>query len=142
MTRRLAALSICAALGWPMAASAADVTGLWRTETDNGLVDIRPCGDSVCGHLTGSDEIDRRPDLKDSHNRIETQRGRPLKGLLLLHGFIPAAPGGAAWTGGIIYNPDDGHSYAARLNLADGDHLNVKGCFGPFCQTQHWVRVH
>ncbi|MFG1464655.1 DUF2147 domain-containing protein [Xanthobacter sp. DSM 24535] len=133
-----AALSIAALPIAALPARAADVTGTWATPTKNGLVEITRCGSSVCGRLVSSDGIKADPGLKDVNNSNAALRTRPLKGLQILQGF---AGGPAEWTGGEIYNADDGKTYSATLRL-DGDNtLNVRGCvIVPFCKTQTWTR--
>lgn len=121
------------------AVAAPDVAGLWRTPGDGGLVRISHCGESLCGTLLTSTRLKQDPTLTDSHNRDQTQRARPLKGLELFHGFKGS---GGAWREGMIYNPHDGGTYHASLELASPDRLKVSGClFGPLCQTQVWERA-
>lgn len=120
-------------------AFAADVTGTWLTDTDEGVVEITACGSSVCGRLVSSDDIKKNPGLTDSKNADASQRNRTLKGLLLLQGFTGS---GGNWTGGKIYNPDDGKTYSATLTLEGDNMLKVRGCVVvPFCQTQTWTRT-
>ncbi|MEW6256369.1 MAG: DUF2147 domain-containing protein [Pseudomonadota bacterium] len=120
-------------------ALAADVTGTWMTPTDEGIVEIKACGSSVCGTLVSSDDIKKNPALTDSKNADAAQRNRPLKGLLMLSGFTGA---GGSWSGGKIYNPDDGKTYTATLTLKGDNTLEVRGCvFVPLCQTQTWTRA-
>ncbi len=115
------------------------VIGRWRTETKNGIVEIQRCGQSICGRLVTSDKLRTDPALKDLNNRDESQRNRPLKGLMILSGFTQSADG---WSGGKIYNADDGRTYSAKVTLLGGDRLSVRGCvFVPLCKTQTWVRV-
>jgi uncharacterized protein (DUF2147 family) len=122
----------------PSAALANPAEGLWRTQTQGGVVRVGPCGAQVCGWLHDSPDLKREPDAKDARNRDAAQRDRKLKGLQLLSGF---SGGPARWTGGMIYNPDDGRSYRSELTLADPNTLKVKGCLGPICRTQTWTRV-
>ncbi|MFG1395772.1 DUF2147 domain-containing protein [Roseixanthobacter pseudopolyaromaticivorans] len=118
---------------------AADVTGTWLTPTDQGVVEIVPCGGSVCGRLVSSDDIKTNPGLTDSKNSNASLRGRTLKGLLILQGFTGS---GGNWSGGQIYNPDDGKTYSASLSLAGDNTLKVRGCVVvPFCETQTWTRA-
>lgn len=118
--------------------AAAPVDGLWRTETRGGIVRIAPCGVQVCGTLDDSPDLRREPDATDARNRDASKRSRPLKGVTLLDGF---SGGPDRWTGGTIYNPEDGRTYRSELSLAGPDTLKVKGCVGPFCRTQTWTRA-
>lgn len=113
--------------------------GHWRTQTKNGIVEIAPCGTSICGKLIGSDGLKANPGLLDSHNKDAALRGRRLMGLQILGGFTR---GDGEWTGGTIYNADDGGTYKATVTPIDADHLKVKGCIiWPLCKSQTWTRV-
>lgn len=66
-------------------------------------------------------------------------RGQPLIGTIILRGFAETAPG--VWSGGSVYNPDDGRSYSGTIRLTATGMLELKGCaLGIFCQTQRWRR--
>lgn len=130
-------------LGMMLAAAAAvspdAAIGRWKTETKNGIVEVAKCGASICGKLVSSDGIRANPDLTDSNNKDTALRGRKLMGLQILGGFTRE---NAAWTGGTIYNGDDGGTYKATVTPADADHLKVRGCIvWPLCKTQTWTRV-
>jgi len=113
--------------------------GRWRTETRNGIVQIEHCGPSICGTLVGSDGLKANPNLLDSRNKDASLRGRKLMGLRILQGFTR---GDGQWTGGSIYNGDDGGTYKATVTPVDADHLKVRGCImWPLCKTQTWTRI-
>ena len=132
-------LTMLAALAIAAAAPDDAVIGRWRTETRNGIVEITPCGASICGRLIGSDGLRANPALTDLNNKDPSMRRRPLDGLRILSGFTRAD---GAWDDGTIYNGEDGKTYGARVTPQDRDHLLVRGCiFVPFCKTQTWTRV-
>lgn len=136
--RTFAAVACVTTLG-TAPAFAADVTGLWATPVHGGQVEITKCGASVCGRIVTSEGIKADPALKDTNNADAAQRGRQLKGLLILKSF---SGGPTEWTGGEIYNAEDGKTYSATLTLNANDTLNVRGCvFVPLCKTQTWTRV-
>ena len=115
------------------------VVGHWRTETRGGVVDIERCGASICGRLITSEHLRTDPTIKDVKNHDASLRGRPLKNLLILNGF---KADGDAWTGGTIYNADDGRTYNAKVTPVGPNRLTVRGCvFVPLCKTQTWTRV-
>ncbi len=115
------------------------VTGRWKTQTRNAIVEIQRCGPSICGRILSSDALRTNPDLRDARNSNVQLRTRPLKGLQILGGFTAD---GANWSGGKIYNAEDGKTYSADITLAGPDQLKLRGCvFKPFCRTQTWTRV-
>ena len=121
------------------AASPDAAIGRWRTETRGGIVEIAHCGGSICGKLVSSDGLRANPNLLDGHNKDPALRGRRLMGLQVLGGF---ARGENVWTGGTIYNGDDGGTYKATVTPIDADHLRVKGCIiWPLCKSQTWTRI-
>lgn len=115
------------------------VVGRWKTETRNGIVEITRCGSSLCGKLLSSDAINANPAARDTNNKDEKLRGRPLKGLQILGGFTFKD---GVWNGGTIYNGEDGKTYDARITSVDANRLKLRGCiFVPLCKNQTWTRV-
>ena len=47
----------------------------------------------------------------------------------------------AMWWRGRIYDPKNGKSYRSIIRRKGPGVLEVKGCIGPFCQTQVWKRL-
>ncbi|HYG27023.1 MAG TPA: DUF2147 domain-containing protein [Caulobacteraceae bacterium] len=130
-----AATAVLASAG---AAQAADITGLWATDSDNGKVQIYNCGEGICGKLVDADQIRANPNQTDRYNKNKSLRSRKVKGLVLFSGYTG---GPTEWKGGAIYDPksgDTGRNGKLRLN---GDKLEVKGCLGPICRTKHWTRA-
>lgn len=133
-----ALLAAGGASGSPSAAPSA-IAGRWATPTKHGVVDITPCGASICGRLVDSDGLRANPALRDVHNKDARENGRPLKGLLMLQGFSPGEKG---WDGGTIYNPDDGGTYKGTITMVDADTLKLRGCIvWPLCKSQTWKRI-
>jgi uncharacterized protein (DUF2147 family) len=130
-------LSLLAAASAALAPEVA--IGRWRTETRHGVVEVERCGASICGKLVGSDGLTANPNLLDANNKDPSRRGRRLMGLEILSGFTR---GDSQWTGGIIYNGDDGGTYRATVTPIDVDHLRVRGCIiWPLCKSQTWTRI-
>ena len=120
-------------------ASADGVTGQWRTQTRNGVVEIERCGETICGRLMHSTGLEANPALADLNNSDPKLRGRPLRGLQILSGFVLRQ---GAWSGGSIYNAQDGRTYQGTVTMMDPDHLKVRGCiFAPLCKTETWTRI-
>lgn len=115
------------------------VVGRWQTESRHGIVEITRCGASICGTLVSSDGIRANPQLRDEKNKKPELRARELRGLQILQGFRWSSD---SWSGGSIYNAEDGGTYGATVTMVDRDHLKLKGCIvWPLCKTQTWVRV-
>lgn len=120
-------------------AFAADATGLWATPANGGQVEIARCGNSLCGKLITSAHIKSDPTLKDIKNKDAAQRNRTLKGLQMLYDFTG---GPTKWTGGKVYNPEDGGTYSGTIEMVSDNQLKLKGCIvAPLCKTQVWTRV-
>ena len=128
-------LAILAAASMPADAA----VGRWQTENRHGVVEIARCGSSICGTLLSSDGLRANPQLRDEKNMDAQLRSRPLKDLRILQGFQWKS---GSWSGGTIYNAEDGGTYGATVTVIDSDHLRLKGCIvWPLCKTQTWIRL-
>lgn len=119
-----------------------DLAGRWATEGFGSIVEFRPCAGAagtMCGRIAwlwatapgGRPRIDRR-------NPDPALRGRSLVGVEIVSGLRQTATG--AWTGGQLYNPDDGRTYTGAVSLTGGQ-LELRGCaLGVVCRTQTWRR--
>ena len=115
------------------------VIGTWHSPVKNGIINIQKCGSSICGTLESGDDIKANPAAKDVNNKDESKRGRQLKGIQMLSGF---SWDGGAWSGGQVYNPDDGRTYSGKVTPVDANSLKLRGCvFVPLCKTDTWTRV-
>jgi uncharacterized protein (DUF2147 family) len=128
------------------ASSASDaeqiIFGTWLTQGASAIVRVAPCGDGLaCGTITWLWEpIDPSgAPVLDRQNPDAGLRARPLLGTRILSGFRPS--GEDRWTGGQIYNPEDGRAYSATLIHRNADTLVVEGCVLMFCRVQVWRRV-
>ncbi len=137
--RRLLLLAFAASCAAAPALAAAPVTGLWRMEDNNIRVRIVPCGSALCGRLAAADKLKQNPQLKDKMNKDPALRNRPVRNLLVMWGFTG---GPQKWTGGRIYNPDDGKTYKSEMTMADANTLQVKGCVvKPLCKSETLTRL-
>ena len=113
--------------------------GLWRTAEGDGLIEVRPCGADVCGFLVDHSRLKADPGAKDMMNPDPAMRARPMMDMLLLAHF---SGGPRVWSGGRIYNPDNGKTYVGDLRLLDPTRLKVTGCLvRPLCGSQVWRRA-
>lgn len=120
-------------------ALAADPTGLWQTPVHGGQVEISKCGTNLCGRIVASNNLNADPDLKDVNNSNASLRSRRIKGLAILTGFTG---GPEQWTGGTVYNTEDGKTYSGSITLVGDNTLKLTGCVvAPLCKTQTWTRL-
>jgi uncharacterized protein (DUF2147 family) len=111
----------------------------WRTASGSGIVRFERCeGARLCGSIVRV-LTPGQAGATDANNPDPALRSRPVQGLRILSGFT--ASGHGVWTGGRIYNPEDGRSYRSELRIGRDGRLQVKGCVGPVCQTQHWTQA-
>lgn len=118
--------------------AAQPVEGRWLTEERDAVITIGDCGKTLCGRITkflvtppqGADQ-------RDVNNRNPKLRSRKLMGMPVLTGFTED---GDEWRGE-IYDPKSGKTYRSIIRRKNASTLEVKGCLGPFCQTQTWKRA-
>ena len=118
--------------------AAQPVEGKWMTAEGDAVITIGDCGERLCGRITkflvtppqGADQ-------RDVNNRNPKLRNRKLLGMPVLTGFTED---GDEWRGE-IYDPKSGKTYRSIIRRKNSATLEVKGCLGPFCQTQTWKRA-
>ncbi|HBB56238.1 MAG TPA: DUF2147 domain-containing protein [Hyphomonadaceae bacterium] len=121
------------------ALAGADVMGRWLTQDGSSIVEIKPCGDSICGSIVWFDELEELgPDVRDARNKDPAQRERRILGLQIIDSFSAV---GDQWKDGRIYDPRKGRTFRAEIALRDPQQLRIKGCIGPICQNQTWTRA-
>lgn len=130
MTRTLLLLAAAAALA-ASPALAADPSGLWRTEaTEEGdflVVEIKPCGDRICGEIVSAGNVSGA--TSDTYEHI---------GRNIVTGMAP--DGENKWDDGEIWDPTEDKTYSSEMELK-GDVLTVEGCVLVFCRGQDWTRA-
>ena len=135
--RRLALATLAAVAITAPAFAAQPIAGRWTTQDRDAVIEIAPCGQALCGRIVrflvappgGADQ-------RDTNNRDPKLRARKLMGMAVLSGF---KEDGEVWRGQ-IYDPKSGRTYRSVVQRQGGT-LEVKGCLGPFCQTQTWRRA-
>jgi uncharacterized protein (DUF2147 family) len=136
----LSALTVLAPFGMaPSPAHAGEpVKGRWVTEEKDAVVAINACGPAMCGTI---DRFLVPPpqglDQRDVNNPEPKLRTRKLLGMPILTSFVAD---GNVWRGR-IYDPKSGKSYRSIIRRKGANVLEVKGCLGPFCQTQLWKKA-
>ncbi len=132
----IAALALVLSAG---AAEAAPAEGLWQTPDDHGVVQISPCGEDLCGAVVTSDRLKTDPLQTDQRNADPSLRHRHVKGLTIFQGL---KGGPTEWSGGSLYNPDDGKTYRGSMKLVGPNTMKVTGCvFFPLCRSETWTRL-
>jgi len=123
----------------PAAFAAEPITGRWVTAEKDAVIVIAPCGKALCGTIErflvappqGNDQ-------RDINNPDATKRKRKLLAATpILSAFMQESD---LWRGQ-IYDPKSGKSYRSVVRRKGPNVLEVKGCIGPFCQTQLWRRA-
>ena len=107
------------------------VKGFWADGDGDSKIEIYECGVFLCGRviqLTDPLGDDGGP-LLDVNNRDESQRDRPVLGLVLLSGFN-YDENRKAWKGGRIYDPRNGKTYKSTITMRDDGTLGIRGYIG------------
>lgn len=140
-----ASLFGAALLGLAAPVFAATPVGLWYAEGGAAQVEIRACGDAVCGRIVWlrSPFDETGCDLRDRSNSNASLRDRPLLGLEVLQGLKQSDLEGKVWTDGTIYDPSSGKTYTCSLRVEGDDRLHLRGYVGiPLLgRTTTWIRV-
>lgn len=125
-------------------ALAADPVGTWLTDGGKSRVRIANCGAALCGTIVWLKDPNNRDTgqpVTDRRNADPGKRGRPVIGIEIIAGMKPSGTPGR-WAGD-IYNPEDGKTYGASLQMIDARTVELKGCGlgGLICKTQTWSRA-
>lgn len=113
----------------------------WSTPENGARIRLAPCANDAtraCGTivwLKQAQDANGHP-MRDIANPDPDLRGRALVGLLLVRDFRQSGPG--RWTGGKIYDPNSGRTYASKLSVNVDGTLKVEGCVTIICQAQTW----
>ncbi|HEV2532085.1 DUF2147 domain-containing protein [Phenylobacterium sp.] len=125
----------------PALANQDPAVGQWLTEDGFAHVAIAPCSSDpalVCGAVTWLKDPVGHPN-RDIHNPDRSLRDRPLVGVMVIRDMKNEGPG--RWTGGRVYDPESGRSYAGRLRAVSRNRLEVDGCVLGVCDSETWTRV-
>jgi uncharacterized protein (DUF2147 family) len=121
------ALIIVVAATVPLARgqTAPALAGEWATPGLGAVVRFEPCASAptMCGRLIWAWD-----ESAMTHLRV---------GELMIQGLVWRD---GAWRDGRLLNPEDGRTYAGSIRR-ENDVLRLRGCAGPFCQSQTWRRL-
>ena len=124
-TLHSAALAAAVMTAPGLAAAAPEITGVWLNDTGRGAIEIKPCGDQMCGHVVW---VKDAGDSKGCGRQIIGEAAQVKPGL---------------WDNGWIYSPEKKARYDVELKpLSDGT-LRVIGYAGTkfFSKTMIWTRA-
>ena len=120
------AVLIALALGVTEARAQDRIHDDWATPGLGAVVRLAPCANAsqLCGRLVWV------WDPEDA--------GGGAVGTVILRDFVYAR---GAWREGTVSNPEDGRTYRGEITPDGHNVLRLRGCAGPFCQTQVWRRL-
>jgi uncharacterized protein (DUF2147 family) len=123
--------------------------GLWYNHSGKGAVEIRPCGetgrdaDRLCGFIVWLKDPNNKKGqpLTDGYNENPRKRGRTICGLPVLGSLRPMSDG--SWDQGWVYDPEQGKSFDAAIQLRARDRLILTGYKGIkfFSKSFVWKRA-
>ena len=127
-------------------AGSADPTGYWyKPDAEReSKIQVFKCGKAkiqLCAKIAWLKEPNDSHGraLHDIRNEDPSMRDRPIVGLTIFTGLTPSAP--ATWTGK-IYNPEDGHIYAATMTMVSRTEITLRGCKAwLLCGEKQWLRT-
>ena len=127
--RKLVMMSAALSLMGGMA-MAEPLLGTWQTAKDDngnsGLIEVKPCGNALCGELVKSFDADGQEIASDNIGRN------------IISETVPVGDGQYE---GKVYAPDRDKTYSSKLEL-QGDRLKVSGCVMFICRDGGtWKKV-
>jgi len=117
------------------------ITGFWRTQDGDGVVEIYACGQKLCGRFHWLKEDSPENPSLDNKNPDPEMKSRPLCEMQFMGGCAPQP--GARATGGWIYSPHHGSTFSAEMKLANADTLELRGymLIPLLGESQTWKRI-
>ncbi|MBO9707562.1 MAG: DUF2147 domain-containing protein [Caulobacter sp.] len=112
-------------------AQAADM-GVWRNPKDNVRVEIKSCGDSMCGYVVYASRKAEADARKSGYQTLVGQQ--------LLRDFEPTGHGNMR---GKVFVPTLKVTLSGTAEFIDARTMKAKGCVlgGVICKSQIWTRV-
>lgn len=119
------------------------IIGTWTVQDGTAKVKIETNNGKYSGKLVwikNPNDSNGKP-IVDSKNPDASLRNRPQMGLPLLRDFVYDEEN--LWTGGSIYNPDDGKTYSCKITMKNNQTIEVRGFVGIslFGKTETWKRT-
>lgn len=141
-------IGLLVSAGAVCAAEGDTILGYWITEGGDSCVEIIKQEERYFANIVALrlpnyepgevDGMDGKPRV-DLNNPDESLRSQPLLGLELMKNFTFT---GEEWTGGRIYDPDNGKTYKCKMSVKEDGVLNVRGFIGVSLlgRTTQWIR--
>lgn len=107
-----AAVAILTPALFETASAASSPTGIWLDDTGRGAVEIKPCGDALCGNVVW----------------VKSSTDANGCGKQIIGGVTPVGSG--RWDNGWIYSPERGRKYDVELTPMANGNLKVVGYAG------------
>lgn len=128
--RRIIAPLILVALTAAQDSSPASIEGRWRSPGGNSIIDIAPCGSSLCGTVAWASAKAKKDSARTTSQLVGTQ---------ILTGVQQR---GNRWQGR-LFIPDKNMRVTAKIQLVSAQQLKVSGCAvgGSLCRTALWTRA-
>lgn len=134
-------------IGYSIASFPADangdrILGIWLTASKNAKIQIYKAHGAYYGRIHWATDL-YEPDGKtlrlDAKNEDKSKRSRTIKNLVLLNDFKFTD---GIWTGGTIYDPQNGKTYKCKISLS-GSNLSIRGYIGISLlgRTEVWTKV-
>lgn len=111
---------------------ASPIFGVWANPARSVRVEIKACGDSVCGVVVWAS-----PEAQ----RVAAEAGTdPLVGVQLMSDYHAVGP--REWEG-TMFVPDLKGQYSSQMELVGPDTVEISGCAlgRMLCKTQTWTKV-
>lgn len=104
--------------------------GVWFDDTGRGAVEIRNCGDGLCGHIVWLQEAvnAKGQPITDGYNPDAGKRTRPVCGIQVIGDARLQNDG--TWDNGWIYDPKTGKQYDVAIAVERPDRLKITGYKG------------
>jgi uncharacterized protein (DUF2147 family) len=122
-------------------ASEQEILGNWVNQAGDGLIEIGVEQGKYIGTIVGGTDEDS--DRKDSNNPDPALKVRSLLGVTIFGGFSYHENDKWAWSGGWIYDPNNGKTYKCKMRLIDNETLEIRGYIGVslFGRTETWKKA-
>lgn len=115
------------------------IEGVWLNARGDGFIEFNVSDGVLSGTIIGAPLAEDRL-RKDTNNPDPALRERLLQGVTILDEF--SFDGQETWTGGTIYDPNNGKTYNCKITMIDEDTIEVRGYVGIslFGRTEVWKR--